>query len=429
MFTKVWLGIDLGTSGCRIIAINDDLQVVNQVETHFPLNQPYPNPAEQWQIIALMLKQSISELTAFEIASIAVDATSGSIMLCALNGQPLTDMLLYNDDRAVAQSRQISVIAPCDSGALGASSGLAKLLFLQQNTDLPRQYYLVHQADWIASNLGAKFGVTDYNNALKSGFDPQLMQWPDWLQQLTQRSVLPEVVAPGTLIGEMPASLMTQLGLKQSSVPKIIAGTTDSIAAFIATGATKMGDGVTSLGSTLVLKLITKKPVFDSNQGIYSHKLGKHWLVGGASNSGGGVLQQFFTDTEITLLSQNMDLDQPPPDYYPLPKVGERFPVADPQMLPRLSPRPDRESLFLHGLLNGIANIEKQGYDKLQQLSGTRLQSLRSVGGGATNPQWTQIRKNKLTVPFLPVSHPEAAYGAALLAKNGSHIFNGVPHG
>ena len=429
MPAKVWLGIDLGTSGCRICAINADKQIVHQIQSRFSPDAPYPNPLQQWQIVAELLRQCICELTDVDIAAIAVAATSGSVMLCHVDGQPLTDMLLYNDTRASLQSQIIKDIAPAHSGAHGSGSGLAKLLYLQQHHALPTNYYLMHQADWIASQLGGEIGISDYNNALKSGFDPQSMQWPDWLTAITPKKRLPTVVAPGTVTGEMPLALMLNLKLQQKTAPKIIAGTTDSLAAFIATGAHQTGDGVTSLGSTLVLKIISDKAVFAPAFGIYSHKLANHWLVGGASNSGGAVIRQFFTDPKIATLTAQIDLSQSPPDYYPLPATGERFPVADPRMSPRLTPRPDSDSLFLHGLLNGIANIEQQAYGKLQQLCGTTLNSVRTVGGGAANPIWTQIRQQKLAVAFLPVSFSEAAYGAALLAKGELQTFDEDNHG
>lgn len=165
------------------------------------------------------------------------------------------------------------------------------------------------------------------------------------------------------------------------------------------------------------------------NIGIYSHKLGNYWLAGGASNSGGVVLKQYFNNQQLSELSTQIDLNVSPPDYYPLPSIGERFPMADPQMPPRLTPRPASDSLFLHGLLNGIANIEQSGYAKLQQLGDTKLQTLRSVGGGAENQVWTKIRQQKFAVTFLPVLHSEAAYGAALLAKDGLTAFNEVDDG
>ena len=51
-------------------------------------------------------------------------------------------------------------------------------------------------------------------------------------------------------------------------------GTTDSIAAFLASGAAGVGEAVTSLGSTLAIKLLSAQPVDDSRYGVYSHRLG-----------------------------------------------------------------------------------------------------------------------------------------------------------
>lgn len=429
MITGVWLGIDFGTSGCRICAIDNNAKIVFQTRTSFVSNQPYPDPLTQWQIVFVLLQKTVAALKTTEINAISVAATSGSVLIADKSGEPMSEMLLYNDKRADTQSQKIAEIAPSDSAAHGATSGLAKLLYLQQKTALPAQYYLAHQTDWLLFKLGARPAVTDYNSALKSGFDPVSLSWPEWLTKVVSQSVLPEVVAPGTVIGQMPANLMTDLKLKQNTPPNIIAGTTDSLAAFIATGASKIGDGVTSLGSTLVLKLICQRPVFAPEYGVYSHKLGHHWLLGGASNSGGAVLKQYFNNQQLNQLSKQINLNVTPPDYYPLPSIGERFPIAEPQMLPRLTPRPASDSLFLHGLLNGVANIEQSGYAKLQQLGGTKLQTLRSIGGGAANQLWTKIRQQKLAMPFLPVLYSEAAYGAALLGKDGLTAFNEVNDG
>ena len=76
--------------------------------------------------------------------------------------------------------------------------------------------------------------------------------------------------------------------------------------------------------------------VDDARFGVYSHRLDDTWLVGGASNTGGAVLRQLFTDDQLVALSEHIDPAMPSPlDYYPLPKKGERFPVCDPNMMPR----------------------------------------------------------------------------------------------
>ena len=103
------------------------------------------------------------------------------------------------------------------------------------------------------------------------------------------------------------------------------------------------GDGVTSLGTTLTLKLLSDKPVFAPDFGIYSHRIGEQWLAGGASNTGGAAIGKFFTAEDIARLTPLLDPDHPTGlDYYPLPRPGERFPVNDPNFQPRLEPRPDR---------------------------------------------------------------------------------------
>lgn len=86
---------------------------------------------------------------------------------------------------------------------------------------------------------------------------------------------------------------------------------------------------VTSLGSTLAIKLLSGTRVEDdARYGLYSHRLGSlGWLVGGASNTGGAVLRQHFSDEQLAELTQRMDAERPTGlDYYPLTAPGERFP-------------------------------------------------------------------------------------------------------
>ncbi|HAO25754.1 MULTISPECIES: FGGY-family carbohydrate kinase [unclassified Methylophaga] len=424
MRNSAWIGIDFGTSGCRVCAIDKSGAILAQTELTLPASpQPYPSAKQQSHFVFATLKNLLCQIPDVEVESIVIDATSGSVMLCDLQGRPLSEMLMYNDQRAINASQQIDKTAPADSAAHGPGSGLAKLLYLQRTLALPEKYYLAHQADWLAIQLGAKPGTTDYNNALKSGFDIVNNQWPSWIESLTSTDVLPNVVTPGTVIGKLSESSMQKIGLKQSFSPILKAGTTDSLAAFIATGANAIGEAVTSLGSTLVLKLICQKPVFDAKRGIYSHKLGKFWLCGGASNSGGAVLRHFFNNEQLRTLSQKIDLQQSPPDYYPLLKSGERFPIADADYPPRMQPRPAEDHVFLYGLLAGIASIEKAGYDCLQQLSESKLISIRSVGGGSDNSVWTRLRQSLLRVSFKQTHQTDAAYGSALLARDGLRLF------
>lgn len=418
---NAYIGIDLGTSGCRAIAISDSGNIIAQSQQNIHAAKQVPpyseqDPQQHWKIVVGVLSDLFPKLTDYNVVRIAVDATSGSILLVDDNGETLTPLLMYNDARAVTNAEVIKHVAPAESGAHGASSGLAKLLHLQQQHDLTNKVKLLHQTDWINFKLGAELAVTDYNNALKTGYDAVNLCWPGWLKKLVPETVLPKVVSPGTVIGKLSTKLCEQFDIENR--PNIVAGTTDSIAAVIATGIDKAGQAVTSLGSTLVLKLISDQPLFKPDYGIYSHRLGKKWLVAGASNSGGAVLRHFFTDQQLEVLCLEIELNKHPADYYPLLTPGERFPVNDAELEPRLSPRPKQDSEFLHGLLSGIANIETKGYQLFQQFGASKLKAIYSVGGGAKNRIWQTIRHQTLAVPFINPQYTEAAYGAALLAQD-----------
>jgi len=417
---NAYIGIDLGTSGCRSIAIDQQDNIIASSQHSLETTQAVSPKSEQdphthWQVVEQVLTELIPRLQHYEIKSIAVDATSGSILIADQHGKPLTPIIMYSDSRAIEQSQHIAAIAPAESGAHGVSSGLAKLLYCQQHYKLGSTSHLLHQADWINFKLGAPLGISDENNCLKTGYDPISRDWPQWLDKVTDLSLLPKVVPPGTVIGKLSDQLCAQFNLLNT--PNIVAGTTDSIAALLATGANNIGDAVTSLGSTLVVKLISDQPIYLPKQGVYSHRLADKWLVGGASNTGGAVLKHFFVQNELQRLSQLIHLNNEVPDYYPLLSKGERFPINDPELAPRLSPRSNNDVEFLHGMLKGMANIEQQAYQLLQNAGATPVKSIRTVGGGAVNLIWQAIREQINPVSFITPKHTEAAYGAALLAK------------
>jgi sugar (pentulose or hexulose) kinase len=416
-----FIGIDVGTSACRACAVDVHGAVLAETRTPLPApNDDAPRVEQDAELWWLALSETLDQLCArIETGSVrrlALDGTSATLLLCDHQGRPLTPGLMYNDARARVQADQIRQVAPPDNAAASPSSSLAKLLYLY-HAHRDAKPLALHQADWMTGRLTGTYGVSDENNALKLGYDPVARRWPDWLQQLPlDRGCLPEVRAPGTPVGSLQPLLARRWKLPNTT--QVCAGTTDSTAGFIATGASATGTAVTALGSTLVLKVLSSKPVFAGRYGIYSHRLGDRWLAGGASNAGGTVLRRFFTAQRIETLSGAVQPLRPTGlDYYPLPAAGERFPVCDPGLRPRLTPRPDSDAEFLQGILEGLARIEQRGYQRLAELGAPYPDRVLSVGGGARNTAWTRIRARMLGVAVVSASHQEAAYGAALLAR------------
>ncbi|MDP1707808.1 MAG: FGGY-family carbohydrate kinase [Gammaproteobacteria bacterium] len=424
----LYLGIDLGTSACRVCAIDPAGVVRGQASAPLPVPRREgdcveQNPALWWQAATTALQALLQHIPAAQITALATDGTSGTLLLCNAWGEPLADALMYNDARSVCEASYIDEVAPAESGAHGPSSALAKLMHLQADLG-PRARYALTPADWIAFKLGARLGVSDEHNCLKLGYDVIARRWPDWLSRLgVRRELLPEVVAPGTDLGPLNTDTCSRFGFRPGTC--IVAGTTDSTAAFIATGARKAGEAVTSLGSTLVMKVLSERPIFAPRSGVYSHRLGDLWLAGAGSNSGGAVLRHFFSPAQITTMTPRLHPERPTGlDYYPLIAPGERFPVSDPALAPRLHPRPADDLEFFQGMLEGMAQIEQHAYQLLAELGAPYPVTVRSVGGGAANAPWRDIRARLLGVPLLAPTQHEAAYGAALLALRGTRYLH-----
>ena len=419
----LYIGIDVGTSACRVCAIDERALVVATARSKLPspLRQGVcveQDPRIWWQALTQALDALCLQIDPGQVRRIAVDGTSGTLLLCARDGTALTPGLMYNDARAETEAERIASAAPPDSAALGAHSSLAKLLFLR-NRFPDTDCLALHQADWLAGKLAGQFGISDENNALKTGYDPVRRCWPDWLAALSvSQQQLPEVVPPGSVISTVSDASVKRWGWPDSA--KIVAGTTDSTAGFIATGADTAGTAVTALGSTLVVKVLSDQPVTAARYGVYSHRLGDRWLAGGASNAGGAVVRSRFSSCDIHRYTRLMHPYQLTGlDYYPLPSRGERFPLQDPLMEPRLEPRPSSDAEFFQGILEGLARIEQRGYRLLAELGAPYPEKVLTVGGGADNTGWMEIREQLLGVPVTRAKQQEAAFGAALLARRG----------
>jgi len=420
--TPCFLGLDLGTSGCRAVAVDDHGTVIAQASAPLPAtHRPQQGHSEQdpldWW---LAVERVLGELAAHcpgQARSLCVDGTSATLLLCDQNGEPCTPALMYDDRRATAQAALIEQVAPAASPTRSPASALAKLLWLRQTLPKIEACYALHQADWVTGRLSGRFGHSDEHNALKLGFDPVDRRWPDWISELPlERALLPQVHPSGETLGQLAPPIARHLGLPLDTL--LVAGTTDGNAAALAAGAGALGDAVTSLGSTLVLKILSDRPVAAAQYGVYSHRIGNCWLASGASNSGGCVLRQYFSAAELVELSPRIAPDRPLNlRYYPLPTSGERFPHNDPEMQPRLTPRPTKKSAFLQAILEGIADIEAAGYRRLAELGAAYPSRVLTSGGGAVNEAWRQIREHRLGVPVQRATQTQPAYGAALLAR------------
>ncbi|MAV82390.1 MAG: carbohydrate kinase [Pelagibacteraceae bacterium] len=417
----MFLGIDFGTSGVRASVINKDKKEIYNCQVPIPLPLEKNNIISQdpyiWWNAFIELSNNLKKN--FDIQSInkiSVNGTSGTVLLTDFVGMPLSNAIMYNDTSSINEGKLVEKISDNHPIVSSSSNALVRALKIIKDKKKDIQSYkILHQADWIAGKIINEFIYSDDNNSLKLGYDCVNKKWPDWIAKLPiNQESLPKILSPGTTLNFLQNKELLDLGFNKKT--QVVAGTTDSIAAFLATGANKIGQAVTSIGSSLVVKYISKKPIFNKDYGIYSHKLGSKWLAGGASNVGGNILKHLFEDKIESLSRQVNPSKLTGMDYYPLFKTGERFPYNDPNKKAILEPRPDSEIIFFQAILEGISNVEKLCYSRLKEIGGDYPNEIFTVGGGSNNDNWNKIRSKILDIKLVTPLSTQASFGSALIA-------------
>ena len=422
---NLYLGIDFGTSGARCVVIDEGEEILHSEKVDYGAGGGDDDAVSTsiWRDALFNLLGGIPTGLSSSLRAICVDGTSSTSFLVNRRDWSVSSRpLLYNFAAEPSVVERVRAIAPDGNITRSSTSTLSKLFtwLYQDGIEISEDLLLLHQADWLSFLLLESpdaLGVSDYNNALKLGYDPEIEDYPEWMKAQDWMGMVPrKIVAPSTPLGNVSASIAETYDIPEAC--QVAAGTTDSIAAFLAAGASAPGEAVTSLGTTLAIKVLSKTRVDSLRYGIYSHKLwGDLWLAGGASNTGGAVLRKHFTDDEIADLSARIDVSKPTDlQYYPLVEPGERFPIADENLQPKLDPRPAEDVTFLQGILEGIADIEHRCFTLLREEGCTEVSRVMTCGGGSKNEVWSEMRQRRLKVPVSSAKQVEAAYGSARLA-------------
>ena len=249
-------------------------------------------------------------------------------------GDRLAAPLMYNDPveddrRSWPRSPRI---APTASAAHGATSGLAKALRFQRSPACDR---CLHQADWIAGQLLRPLRRQRREQCAEDRLRSRsARRWPDWIAATGVRiELLPEWSPAGSPVGRSPArrrrAVRPAAAMSSSSPARRMAAPPSSrpVPTDPATASRRSA-------SSLTLKILSDRPIFAPQFGIYSHRIGDAWLAGGASNTGGEVLAALFhARAHRRTLSRQIDpRRRPASTTIRCSSTGERFPIADPRL-------------------------------------------------------------------------------------------------
>ncbi|GGS14202.1 carbohydrate kinase [Streptomyces aureoverticillatus] len=430
----VWLGLDLGTQSARCVAVDSAGTVLAAASR--PLtsrrdgDRHEQDPEQWWTALTAACREATAALDdPSRVRGLALDATSGTILLADATGTPLTPGLMYDDGRAADQAVCANAAGAAVWNELGYRSmqpswALPKLLWLLERTEAAAHpdARLLHQPDLVTWRLAGHQVPSDASHALKTGYHLVEDRWPT--KELDQLRVparlLPDVVRPGTVLGAVCAEAAAVTGIPEGTA--IVAGMTDGCAAQIGAGALAPGAWNSVLGTTLVLKGVSPHLVRDPGGVVYCHRgPGGTWLPGGASSSGAGVLAREFPGADLArLTADGAALDGDAVAYPLVSSGGERFPFRAPDAEPFVLGEPHGEAGRFHAHLLGLACVERLCFDHLDHIGAPVDGPLTFTGGGARNPYWNRLRADVLGRPVRLPEQAEGAVGMAVLAATSS---------
>lgn len=440
----VFVGIDVGTTGVRACAVSNDGEVLAEGAAPIPSQQQSSSmrhtheqdPRAWWRAVCeacgrLLENLDRTRVKREQIHSVCVDGTSGTLVCLDRNGKPCRAAIMYNDRRGAVQAETLNALAADHCRTLGyrfaPSFALVKALWLQENEpecfeDTAR---FAHQADFVVERLTDRPAVTDYSNALKTGYDIVTEKWPEWMDRLSGiRERLPQVVAPGAPVGVISTTAARETGLPPKT--RVVAGATDGVAACMASGANRPGDLNVTLGTTLVFKAITTQICTHPEGLIYSHKLPENlWLPGAASNTGAEWTTALFPNQEYREWDRLAADRLPSPSIaYPLVRSGERFPFRSDQAERFFLPEPrDRLDKYA-ACLQGVALLERLAYEVIESVAGESSESVFSTGAACSSDVWMQLRANATGKSYHKPEHADSAFGSAIFGA--AQYFGGL---
>jgi len=448
-------GVDIGTQGVRAVVVSLTGRVLGAGDS--PISRDHRDgpvheqlPEDWWQALVVAVRAAVDQATAavgagLDVRAVALDATSGTVLVEGADGSARGPALMYDDTRAAAQCERAQAAGAELWQSLGyrmqPAWALPKVLWLQDAGALGHGDRVVHQADHLVRRLVGAPVATDTSHALKTGVDLESAAWPGevFADLGVPLGLLPPVVLPGTVLGTVSAAAAQHTGLPAHTVVR--AGMTDGCAAQIAARALRPGSWSSALGTTLVVKGSTGQLLHDPSGAVYCHRNPDGgWLPGGASSTGAGVLRDTFPGADAAALAgltrRAAALVPLTAVVYPLGGAGERFPFVAPAAhafgLDTVGPEtggPDTggpgtggpetggpDAARFGALCQGIAYVEKLAYDVLGDLGADVSGPVSLTGGAARNRWWSQLRADVLGRPALLPASAEAAVGMAVLA-------------
>lgn len=443
------LGIDIGTTGCKVIAFNKSAEILSYEYFGYPLI----HPNEGWmeldaEYIWIKIKESISKIN-YKIKKDGIKAFSVSCQGEAIIpvdrfGNSLYNAIVSFDSRTYDQYKfwlknlGKKEIFKITGMPLHPMYSINKIMWIKKNFKdiFKKTYKFLCFEDYIYMKFGLKPTI-DYSLAARTmAFDVIKKDWSEKMLNKAKipREYLSDTKPSGEIIGEINPAIAQEIGFKNNVIG--VTGGHDQACGAFGSGVVEEGTVMHAAGTSDVITAVLNQAnlnqdMLKNNYPCYPYVVKEKYMTI-SFNLTGGLLLKWYRDNfcyEEKIISENSNrntydliidkMHQEPVNIFILPHlVGSGTPYLDPNskgIILGLDLETNKPKLS-RAILESNAYDLKFNLDKLEKL-GINIEKIVAIGGGAKSPEWLKIKSDVLGKKIVTLNNKEgASMGAALLA-------------
>ncbi|MDC7289378.1 xylulokinase [Blautia schinkii] len=446
------LGIDIGTSACKVAVFNREGRVVAAASGDYPVYYPKEGWAEQdpeewWSAVCQAIREALEKggINPEQIAGVGIDGQSWSAIAIDKEGRVLTNTPIWMDTRAqdicdrLNENVGADVIFGTAGNSLQPSYTTAKILWYKEN--LPEVYKNIYKI--LQSNSYIAFRLTGaLTQDVSQGYGLHCfdMRTGTWNEEMCDKlgipmDFLPEIVPCDRIVGTVTAKASVECGLAEGT--PVAAGGLDAACGTLGAGVIHPGETQEQGGQAGGMSICMDTYKADPRLILGFHVVPGQWLLQGGTTGGGGVMRWF--EREFAAYEREMQEKTGKSSLEQLNEIGEKVaPGSDgvvflPYMSGERSPiwNPYAKGVFygldfaktkghmLRACMEGVAFSLRHNLEIAEE-AGAKVEVLRAMGGSANSMLWTQIKSDVTGKPIVvPSSDTATTLGAAILAGVG----------
>lgn len=457
---SIYLGIDIGTSGTKTIAIREGGEILAESTATYPLHHPKPmwseqNPDDWWSAVVKTVRRVVKEAKARpgDVKAIGLSGQMhGSVFLDKYD-QVIRPALLWNDQRTVAECAEIEQRAGGRAKLIKMVANPAltgftapKILWLRNHE--PRNFARLAKVllpkDDIRRRLTGEYAteVSDASGMLLLDVEKRAWSKPLLSKLELDESLLGTVYESEEVTGKLTADAAKLLGLTTDCV--VVGGAGDCAANAVGNGVVKQGVLASSLGTSGVMFVHSDDVAIDPEGRLHTfcHAVRGKWHMMGVTLCAAGTLEWFVQrlcadlrsgrgkqDPYSVLNGEALTIPPGSEGLFTLPYLaGERTPHADPNArgcFIGLTLSHTRGHLT-RSIMEGVAYSLRDSLEIISDL-GVPVRQIRAGGGGSKSQLWRQIQADVFGKKVVTINAEQGpGYGVALLAATGAGAYKNI---